>query len=357
VKSSTGEHFVGLDHVRAIAAFMVFCWHFLHEARGYPVPFEGAPAVFPLALLDEGNIGVSLFMSLSGFLFAKLLDGRSISYPAFLWNRFVRLAPLLVVVLVLAGIWQVASGAKMPYAYITGVVEGFIQPTWPNGGWSIAVELHFYLVLPILLWTTRRVRFAPLLVVIAAVVLRAMIYRSMHEIQFLAYWTIIGRIDQFCFGILAYSYRAGFKGAHRSALAALVAFFGLVWVYDALGGVYQMGAQHPALSVLWIIIPTVEGAFFAFFIAYYDNNFAPTNRGVSAFASRIGAYSYSIYLLHFFLVFRMSRFVHEHIMNISNFYLALSWACVGFLLMIPIGALSYNALEKQFLRFRTRYVR
>ena len=38
-------------------------------------------------------------MTLSGYLFAKLTFGIPISYPRFLWNRLIRLAPLLLFVL------------------------------------------------------------------------------------------------------------------------------------------------------------------------------------------------------------------------------------------------------------------
>src|SRR5258708_17707387 len=38
-------------------------------------------------------------------------------------------------------------------------------------------------------------------------------------------------------------------------------------------------------------------------------------------------------LLHFFIVFRAARFVHEQVMDISNFYLACLWALVFFSLM------------------------
>ena len=54
---------------------MVFAWHFTH-AGGYPVPLEYSPNAFPLAIFDEGHTGVALFMTLSGYLFAKLLDGK-----------------------------------------------------------------------------------------------------------------------------------------------------------------------------------------------------------------------------------------------------------------------------------------
>ena len=110
MKSSSGEHFIALDHVRALAAFMVVAWHFTHGSTGYPVLFEFVPAFVPFALLDEGQTGVALFMTLSGYLFAKLLDGKSIHYPEFLWNRALRLLPLLSVVLLIIGLIAIPRG-------------------------------------------------------------------------------------------------------------------------------------------------------------------------------------------------------------------------------------------------------
>ena len=101
MRSSTGAYYVGLDHLRALAALLVFEWHFIHAQA---VPFEYVPRFFPAAIIDEGHCGVALFMCLSGYLFAKLLNGKQINYSGFIWNRFVRLAPLLVFVILIAGL-------------------------------------------------------------------------------------------------------------------------------------------------------------------------------------------------------------------------------------------------------------
>ena len=91
MKSSSGQYYLGLDHVRALAAFMVFSWHFIDIHQGQNAP----PPIFPLTFLTEGHTGVALFMTLSGYLFAKLLDGKDINYFSFIWNRTLRLLPLL----------------------------------------------------------------------------------------------------------------------------------------------------------------------------------------------------------------------------------------------------------------------
>ena len=96
MKSSTGQYYVGLDHIRALAAFIVFVWHFIHVNDQH----LASVSFLPLAILTEGHTGVSLFMTLSGYLFAKILDGRQVHYFGFLWNRFLRLAPLLLFVIV-----------------------------------------------------------------------------------------------------------------------------------------------------------------------------------------------------------------------------------------------------------------
>jgi peptidoglycan/LPS O-acetylase OafA/YrhL len=70
---------------------------------------------------------------------------------------------------------------------------------------------------------------------------------------------------------------------------------------------------------------------------------------------RLGEYSYSIYLLHFFVVFEMARIIDQHLMAIGNFYLACLWSALCFLCMLPIGYLSFRFIEAPFLRHRRLY--
>ena len=54
MKSTTGTYYIGLDHIRAIAAFLVFNWHFDMAAGLNYAP----PPVFPLSTFTEGHHGV-----------------------------------------------------------------------------------------------------------------------------------------------------------------------------------------------------------------------------------------------------------------------------------------------------------
>jgi peptidoglycan/LPS O-acetylase OafA/YrhL len=354
MRSSTGEHFIALDHVRALAAFMVVTWHFTHGLDGSPIPLNYVPALFPFSLLDEGQTGVSLFMTLSGYLFAKLLDGKNINYVAFLWNRALRLIPLLLVVFVIFGIEVGVSGRQI-FSYVYRIAQGAIFPTLPNGGWSITTEFHYYIILPLFLWMTRKSKLLPLTIIIAAIALRSFLYHKYGEIQSLAYFTIIGRIDQFALGMLIYQFRRRLAQRHRFALVALSAFMMFYWYFDFRGGFYQ-NPSYPSNSPLWIFLPTIEGMAYAIGIAWYDSSFSPTTTVISGFIGRIGAFSYSIYMFHLFIVFNAATFVNERIMNISNFYVACLWSLVFFILMAPIGYLSFRFIEAPFLKLRIRYI-
>lgn len=96
MRSSSGSYYPCLDHVRALAAFLVFYWHCVHIG----VDTKVLPAFPSFSVLEEGWTGVALFMTLSGYLFARIIGDSSIHYLPFLWNRLVRLGPLLAVVIV-----------------------------------------------------------------------------------------------------------------------------------------------------------------------------------------------------------------------------------------------------------------
>lgn len=347
MQSSTGKYFLGLDHVRALAAFQVFTWHFIHANDN-----RLATASFiPLSLFTEGHTGVALFMTLSGYLFAKLLDGKDIDFASFLWNRALRLLPLLLLVILIVGFRDYFLDGKAT-EYIRRIAIGLLRPSLPNGGWSITVEFHFYLLLPVLLLSFRRFRWSLLVFVVAAVALRLMSYLEHGEVQSLAYWTIVGRADQFILGIAAYQYRHLFLGRHVLAALVFFSFCYFYWSFEVAGGFYENST-----SWIWVVMTTIEGLAYGSLIAWYDSSFSHSSGRISTFVAKIGAYSYSIYLLHFFFYARIAAFISQNVVPLSDPYLAVAFSPFAFLMMVPFGYLSFRFVEAPFLRFRTRYVR
>ena len=357
LRSTSGQHFSRLDHLRAFAAYLVFVWHFLHMTPDYPVPYASNP-VFPLALFDEGHTGVALFMTLSGYLFAKLVGDQDIEFPNFLWNRAMRLAPLMIVCIAAWVVIGQMTGEPIP---LSDLVTGFVLPTWPRGAWSIAIELHFYLMFPLLLMLVRRQGPGALMLVIAgALFLRIYWWLTFGEAQHIAYWTIFGRIDQFVFGMMfAYATMSG--ALRRPALNIVAAIstlsFLIIWTqFDAMGGFYnRTGAPSP--SPIWIVIPTVEAITFGALIAWYDDASFRIPAAIDRALTRIGEWSYSIYLLHFFLIIGLRHFIGGRTGSAGDFYIAWPVATLAFIAFLPVAALSYTCFEKRFLAFRKPYLR
>lgn len=141
MKSTDGQHFVGLDQVRGLAAFLVFVWHFLC-AFGPPAPFPGARDFFANSIIAEGHTGVAIFMVLSGYLFARLTEGKKLLIAPFLYNRFMRLAPLMIAVILVRLGMAAWDGFPVFQKQLKNAFLGVALPTWPNGGWSITAEMH-----------------------------------------------------------------------------------------------------------------------------------------------------------------------------------------------------------------------
>jgi peptidoglycan/LPS O-acetylase OafA/YrhL len=335
-----------------LAAFLVFGWHFTHGFRGFPAPFGPGATVF-LAPFNEGHCGVSLFMCLSGYLFAKILDGKQIIWRSFYWNRFLRLAPLLILAFAVKGTLIALYEPGRFNGYMIKVATGIVRPVWELGAWSIAVEIHFYLLLWIIIPLKRR--WVPSLFCFLALGLgaRVLIYAAGGDVAHYAYWTIIGRIDQFILGIAAWEFRGLLKGRHVWMGGACVMFFGFYQWFLSIGG----SETTQGANLIWVFMPTIEGAFFSFLVAYYDNTFVFSRSWYWRAIEIVGASSYSIYLLHNFVVFYLARTIGAYVPGMATWEVAEAVGLVVFAMFVPIAWLSYRYVEMPFLHFRTKYVR
>jgi peptidoglycan/LPS O-acetylase OafA/YrhL len=353
MRSTGGLYFSRLDHVRAVAIYLVCVWHFLHMTPQFPVPYASAP-IFPFALLDEGHTGVAMFMTLSGYLFAKLVGNQGLDFANFLYSRALRLAPLLLACL---AAWWIIGGLTADPIPISDLICGLILPIWPKGAWSIAIELHFYALFPLLLFLRRRFGTSVLLLVLAsAIALRTNLWLSMGDVQYLSYWTIIGRIDQFLLGMVFAL--APIRRSIHSFVAAIsgVSFLILWQQFDAMGGYYNRTGVASG-SALWIVIPTIEAITYGALISLYDGSSMRMPAWLDRGLAKIGEWSYSIYLLHFFPIVLLRWQFSDVVGSAEYFFPALLVATIAFLAFLPVAALSYNCFEKAFLAHRRSYLR
>jgi len=152
--------------------------------------------------------------------------------------------------------------------------------------------------------------------------------------------------------MLSYKYRNYIKSCKNELIFVSIIFLIFYYNFERNGGFYD----SPKDSKIWIILPSVQGFFYAFVISFYDNNnfnFLKTKK--SFFLAKIGLFSYSIYLWHFIFVFRMPEFINDQITKLNTLYLTLFFSIPCFALIVLLGGMSYYIFEKPWLKLRKKY--
>jgi peptidoglycan/LPS O-acetylase OafA/YrhL len=368
MRSVNIKYVAGVDHLRGFAATLILFYHgfqfythnLVHGGYGGFADAEWPKTTNPLvALVVEGYSSVSLFMVLSGFIFTYGALGKSIVYKNFFVNRLWRIFPLLIFM-------EVGGIAVFPKAYS---FLGFSQillfqgnfPGAPAFGaftlmvWAIAVEFQFYLVFPFLLRFYERYGVRYLFGVWAVcVMLRILGYLLEGATRDVAYFSIIGRMDQFVFGMLAaivfVRYRRVAEGLKYAFPLSVALVLGWMVYFNQIGG-------YPVPGKRWIIWPSVDGFVWAFFLVSY----LPLSRYVPRLISRVigfmGECSFSVYLLHFLVLTIL--IVKKQVIHFPTD--AYTGALLNStLVLLPItyalSALTYLVIEKPFLDLRRSYL-
>lgn len=162
IVASTGSHFDVLDGLRGVAILLVVAYHTL-----YTNPAHGVVARLAGDIIAAGWMGVPIFFVLSGFLISYPFFQKREADPQFWYQRGYasrRLAKILPpfylsIVLFLGFYWlQFHDPAYLESAWkwATGLANFIPIPVAFNlSYWSLLVESHFYLLLPLLFWLTR----------------------------------------------------------------------------------------------------------------------------------------------------------------------------------------------------------
>lgn len=352
MQSSSGRYRPSLDQMRGVASYLVFCWHFVHVDEVLSVR-GGDSAIWPLSMISMGYIGVAMFMVLSGYLFAALTMDRQVHWPTFMRNRVLRLAPLLVFALSLAWLKSHLKGEDLGLG--ERLMWGWLLPVLPQGAWSITVECHFYVLLPLLLWLGRGRPWVWAALIVVAIAVRAALHAQGVPIDSLGSLTIIGRIDQFLAGMLMWQCREAVRGRWIIPMVALLGFSAFMGYIDHVGAPSERGL-HP--MSLWIILPTIEAVGFAALIGWWDMRRGNGEPGVvGRFWALSGRVSYSMYLLHTFWVFQAARWCQARIPEHWSPESAIALATLSFVMSVPVAMLSHRFVEVPFLRLRKVYAK
>lgn len=183
----TGTYFPTLDGWRAVAILMVI-FHHDNLHRVGPVSTD--------VLYKHGSYGVHLFFAISGLLIcSRLLDEErrlgSFSLRAFYIRRAFRILPAAIIFLAAVGILGLAHIIPLHFReWIAGLLfwRNYVPALngGPNSGWytghfwSLAIEEHFYFLLPTILLSRRRVT---ILISLAGIIIGWRAYVMTHGVR------------------------------------------------------------------------------------------------------------------------------------------------------------------------------
>lgn len=359
MQTTAGAYISRLDHLRFVAAFMVFHWHF---AVFNSLSHTDVPQFWPLSVLREGHTGVAFFMVISGYIFSKITIGHTINYREFIRNRLFRIAPLFLIwVTLYFYLWKID-----PFKLLAAVFF-FLNPNVvPANGWSVIVEFQCYLMLPFLILFVNRYGVRYLLgLLLLSIALKAGVWAQTDSVQSISYSTIFGRIDQFLCGMiaarLAHTALTGPRRAVWCWLLLLLASLGLAYLYhrfNAMGGYMDGNAGGESKRPLWIVLPVLDGILYAALIAAYVGLPVSVPKWLDVFFAKLGEVSYSLYLCHAFILLTFTRFLTTQLgIVIDSYDKELLYGTFAVLpVCLAFSFFTYYLVEVPFLRFRRNYL-
>ncbi len=349
-----------LDHLRFVAAMLVFCFHYYHHFYG---KWQARPDLWGFGWLVEGHTGVSLFFVLSGFIFMRIaMSARgAIDYLGFLRNRLLRIFPLFLFVFFIA--LSVTRDAFVPqnllYAFVTNLGLSPTSSHFITGAaWTISIEFTFYLVFPFIGRFAYEQGPAYLLRLIFLLLLfKIGAYFVVERSTHMFYSTLLGRFDQFLIGMLAGLVAPRVVDVMKNmtkgvSTAVLIAFAALI-----LGGVelqahYASFYKPAAKQAAWIFWPTIEATGWAALALAYLTWAGRLPAALERAFEAGGRISYSFYLWHALLIFIVSALLPSAVgdRTLALILFPLVLACVWW-----VASLSYRTIEAPFLALRRPY--
>lgn len=368
------RHVPALDGVRGLAIALVMSLHFVNNQVVPTNLFERAA----VTLTNYGLWGVDLFFVLSGFLITGILaDARGGPgyFSNFFARRALRIFPLYYVVLLLltvvipAGVLaaidpellQLRELRAWLWLYLTNVYLGpettFSIP-YLSHFWSLAVEEHFYLVWPFVIWYASTRSAMRLCVVLGVLALALRIAFSIAApTQLYAGVLTPCKVDALCAG--AWFALAARDASPLSAARAVgVAWFagGLVLALSA-----WYFALHRGAALVLPARTTALAVFFGAMIygAAFHHGLGWLKAGLTlSWLRQLGRYSYGLYVFHGIVAYAMDRFeVPAFFETLTAVHTLNSVLMVSFGVGVSyaIALLSYHALELPFLSLKKRF--
>jgi peptidoglycan/LPS O-acetylase OafA/YrhL len=341
------QYFKNLDGMRAIAALAVIVAHSCTSDN--PVLFR---------LFQLGNQGVSLFFVISGFVITRILLN-NVNQQGYFYNFYVRrtlrIFPLYYFALLCYDFLpylieegtKTTSGMWYHFVYLQNFARTFNwQFVGPGHFWSLAVEEHFYLMWPFLVYfafkkfsnSLRALTIISIGLIVFSFLLRYIMLLQNFEINVFTFT----RLDQLSMGCLIaiLEVKGKLKAEFRGFSYGMIGI-GLLGVLVCMRSGFFINElfKHDAFGLIFAGIIT---------LVVMDNKSKLLDiiLGNSAI-QYLGKISYGLYVWHVMVIGYFHKYIDKNV-GVINFFLILG-------ITVVVSSISYFVLEKPFLELKERF--
>jgi peptidoglycan/LPS O-acetylase OafA/YrhL len=351
-----------IDGLRFFAIGLVVLGHLVERIQRIDIPI--GPTANVLHFLRPG-IGVTLFFSISGFIIASQFLKRGanslapLSLKAYFTRRISRIEPPYIIVLTCTFLFLELSGFKPPAVQHFDVVpqsllksflasllymHGILFHTFPRlfgPGWSLEIEVQFYIMAPILFFGYFAISHLPHRILAGCAIIAAFCLIGPY---FPVPFTLIEQFHFFWTGVVLADINLNFKRAmmrYPIGFASAGGWLGVALLVAA-GPLESYPQVEPAARMISVT---------AIVLIFGGALIGPRFRSVCSFpwVSLIGGACYSIYLTHLQAIQMMTVLLHR----VIYFPSVPIQLVANFLIQLPIvlaaGLLFYTFCERPFM--------
>lgn len=338
-----------LDGIRAIAALMVMFFHFFKNIEANSQFYS---AIKKISIF--GQTGVSLFFVLSGFLITRILlstKEKKNYFKNFYLRRALRIFPLYYLFLIIYYflIPSISNFQFVPFnqqIYYWIYIQNFaITFNWKNSGpdhfWSLAVEEHFYLFWPLMVYFIQyqKIKLGLLLIIILAFISRLFFIENKIDV----FYFTLTRMDELALGALLASFEKDGKLNYAKTKIFFISIV-ILMVPTIILWIHTTGKSNSLIQLFkFNLISLIYFCLVGLTVCLKNENFL--NKILkSKFFIYTGKISYGLYVYHPLCFFMTSVLLKVTNVSISFF--------LSFLLTYLIASLSYYFYESYFISLK-----
>lgn len=331
-----------LTFTRFIAAIAIVVFHFGRDSKLFSNDYVSF-------VFNSANVGVSYFFVLSGFVMVIAYHNKTVSFFSYLKNRFARIYPvyILAILLLMISKSSISINKEDLFLNVTMLQSWFSgkATTINYPGWSLSVELFFYITFPFLLnfvYNKKSLKSITIVIIVFWILSQLLFHAVIYEVLILPIYSVsdifyhpIMHFNEFLIGNLAGLYFIKRNNLNnKNYLLQIVSLFLILLVFLK----FKTGINfHNGLLAI-VFAPII-------FLLSSSNDI------ISRFMSKkslvfLGEISYSIYILQVPIWVLVTDYRMEKYFGFSKELDVTASFFVRLFILIVFSALCYLWLEK-----------